>query len=184
MIFPSRRSVSWKISIISRTERDNASRRRSRHHQRHHHQRSSAENRRGRMCAREGRSRGYEGCICFETHPAGASRRYSGRYKPATKSSMCDTLIIGRIYGVHIVLADTDIHTHTHAYTSWISIRQAHMCRCLYCAGGYTEIRIHIRVCVRICTYLHTRACAFASVHVYTRVSRTHANVQEMIVGR
>ena len=45
-----------------------------------------------------------------ETHPAGASRRYGGRYKPATKSSVCDTLIIGRIYGVYTVAPGTCVY--------------------------------------------------------------------------
>lgn len=138
------------------------------------------------MCAREGRSRGYEGCICFETHPAGASRRYSGRYKPATKSSVCDTLIIGRIYGVHIVLAGTDIHTHTHARTHRGSAYARLICALAYIAPEDTRKCVYmcVRGCIRICMYLHTRACAFASVHVCTRVSKTHANVQGMIVGR
>lgn len=53
--------------------------------------------------------RGLEG-VRSETHPAGASRRYGGRYKPATKSSVCDTLIIGRIYGVYTVAPGTRVY--------------------------------------------------------------------------
>lgn len=51
-----------------------------------------------------------------ETHPAGASRRYGGRYKPATKSSVCDTLIIGRIYGVYTVAPGTRVHIYIYTY--------------------------------------------------------------------
>jgi len=130
------------------------SRRKSHHHQRHHHQREQDTPDRGpegeRM--REGRSRTEDTTgVCFETHPAGASRRYSGRYKPATKSSVCDTLIIGHIYGVHIVLADTqarDRHTHTHTYTQ-------------------THTRLDVYICSHIC------ACAFAYAYVCQRVSYT-----------
>jgi len=77
-----------------------------------------------------GRGGGGEGSrpgVCFETRPAGASWHYGGRYKLATKSSVCDTLIIGRIYGVHIVRSRIQIRVcavgilqrrnHGNAYT-------------------------------------------------------------------
>lgn len=63
-----------------------------------------------------------------ETYPAGASRRYGGRYKPATKSSVCDTLIIGRIYGVYTVAAGTRVYIEGCAGVD-VYIRSTHSCR-------------------------------------------------------
>lgn len=67
-----------------------------------------------------------------ETHPAGASRRYGGRYKPATKSSVCDTLIIGRIYGVYTVAPGTCVYIDEGGrlvYGCTVYIRITHSCR-------------------------------------------------------
>lgn len=119
--------------------------------------------------------------VCFETHPAGASRHYSGRYKPATKSSVCDTLIIGHIYGVHIVLANTEACTHTHTYTQTYTRLSAHACSyvLLYCAGEYTEMRTHMYVCTRantqhtyIFAYMCLRFCK--RLYICQRVSYTY----------
>lgn len=136
---------------------------------------------------REVRVRGIRRGICFETHPAGASRRYSGRYKPATKSSVCDTLIIGRIYGVHIVLTDTDIHAR-----SQISIRGSYM---LVAILRRLDIRreMRVRMCARtrgrMCTRVHANAhmpARLRAVRVHTRVSRAYTRPfgGRMIVGR
>lgn len=110
--------------------------------------------------------------ICFETHPAGASQCYSGRYKPATKSSVCDTLIIGRIYGVYIVLPLTDTQDTGARFCR--SVYAARMCRCYI---ALVDIR---RKCTFVCVRTYD-ACIH--VHMPAR-SCTHARFENAPVQR
>lgn len=114
--------------------------------------------------------------ICFETHPAGASQCYSGRYKPATKSSVCDTLIIGRIYGVYIVLSHRYGHTRNVRARSCRSAYAARMCRCYITLVGIR--RKYASVCVRTRGYMYSRAYACACKRSCTHTRFENAPVQ------
>jgi len=147
----------------------------------------------GQTCARGkfafgGVGRGVCRGICFETHPAGASRRYSGRYKPATKSSVCDTLIIGRIYGVRIVITDIRVHVRARSCRSAYAARICHCYIALIdirrkCASGRVRMgaRIHARMCIRMRMFARCeRSC------IHTRLESTYTRLLrgKMIVGR